>query len=64
MQIETYSVHLINIFHSNAMICEYIKYVNIHSHSESVGIRTQDFFFKVLDVNYWATELLQALEVY
>ena len=64
IQIETYFVGLINFFHSNAMICEYIKCVYIHSSLESVGIRTPDFFFKVLDANHWATELLQVIEVY
>ena len=51
MQIETYSVHLINIFHSNAMTCEYIKCVNIHSSSDYVGIQTPGFF-KVLNANH------------
>ena len=61
---KTYSVGLINFFHSNAMICEYIKCVYIHSSLESVGIWTTDFFFKVLDVNHWATELLRVIQVY
>ena len=62
MQMETYSVGLINFFHNNAMICEYIKYVNIHSSSESVGIRTPDDFFKVLDANYRDTKLFNLID--
>ena len=64
MQIETYSVGLINFFHSNPMICEYIKCVDTHTYSESVGIQNPDFFFKVLDSKHWATELPPVIEVY
>ena len=35
MRMETYSVVLINFFHSNAMICQHIKCVKIHSFLES-----------------------------
>ena len=41
-----------------------VKYVDIHSSPESVGIQTQDFFFKVLDANHWATELIHFLQAY
>ena len=53
MQMETFSVGLIYFFHTNSMICEYIKCVNMHSSSDSVGTQHQVFLFKVLDAEVY-----------
>ena len=53
---ETYSVGLTNLVHSNAMICEYIKCINIHSSLWSVGIQTREHWvaqcYRSTFVNY------------
>ena len=42
---------------------EYVKCVNIHSSSDSLGIRTQIILFKVLDANQKPTESLHVIKV-
>ena len=44
---------LYNLFNFHAVICEYLKCVDIHSFSWSVWIWTWDFFIGGLYANHW-----------